>query len=270
MGAPLPGKLITLRFTVHTGSSGGTTVYQETHDSVITDKLGGFSLDIGSGTVTSGTFSAVNWNSGDKYLQVEVDPEGGTSYIDMGTEQIMSVPYALYAERAASVRNFSTYHIPYAGSNGILTSDANFTRQSTSGNTNIKALKGDKYYQLNLGDSNVIDIGMGIMNVPSASLVYGDTNNNYLMTIGVGHIPEYGLTELGFLNLSDSAGNTAAIDFLVNEEGPAIEIGANRGGGFATDGGGYVQISSNAVAMAWHSGIDKIHGVIADSTRLMF
>src|ERR1043165_1434083 len=111
-GTPLPNQFIQLRFTVHTGTSSGTTVYQET-DTVTTDKLGGFSLDIGNGTVTSGTFSAVNWNSGGKYLQVEVDPEGGMSYVDMGTEQLMSVPYALYAERAASVGNFSTYHIPY-------------------------------------------------------------------------------------------------------------------------------------------------------------
>jgi hypothetical protein len=49
------------------------------------------------GTVVSGTFSGINWGKNSKFLQVELNTTGGTTYTDLGTSQMMSVPYALYA-----------------------------------------------------------------------------------------------------------------------------------------------------------------------------
>ena len=91
---------ISLRFKIHDGSAGGTVVYSETH-AVTTDALGLFSLNIGSGT-TSQTLADVNWGSGAKFTQVELDVTGGSNYADMGTTQMMSVPYALYAGSSAA------------------------------------------------------------------------------------------------------------------------------------------------------------------------
>ena len=54
-----------------------------------------FSVNVGQGTVVTGIFSGINWGANAKYMQVEMDPAGGSSYIDMGTTQMMSVPYAL-------------------------------------------------------------------------------------------------------------------------------------------------------------------------------
>ncbi|MDU9792276.1 hypothetical protein, partial [Helicobacter pylori] len=50
----------------------------------------------------SGTFGGINWGSGSKFTQVELDPAGGFSYMDMGTTQMLSVPYALYAAQSGS------------------------------------------------------------------------------------------------------------------------------------------------------------------------
>ncbi len=47
--------------------------------------------------MVSGTFSGINWGKNAKFLQVELDPAGGSSYTDLGTTQMMSVPYALQA-----------------------------------------------------------------------------------------------------------------------------------------------------------------------------
>lgn len=127
-GTPLPNQAIQLRMSIRTGSSGGTIVYQET-DTTTTTKLGMFTVNVGSGTVVSGAFSAINWASGSKYLQVEVDPAGGTSYIDMGASQLLSVPYALYAGKSSDVASVTASHIPYGSSSGLI-SDANFTRFS--------------------------------------------------------------------------------------------------------------------------------------------
>ena len=89
---------ISLRFSIHDGTASGAVVYSETH-SVTTDALGLFAVNIGGGT-SSGTLADVNWGSGAKFTQVELDVTGGDNYTDMGTTQMMSVPYALYAANA--------------------------------------------------------------------------------------------------------------------------------------------------------------------------
>ena len=89
---------IALRFSIHDGTANGAVVYSETH-SVTTDALGLFSVKIGGGT-SSGTFANINWGSGAKFTQVALDVTGGSNFIDMGTTQMMSVPYALYAANA--------------------------------------------------------------------------------------------------------------------------------------------------------------------------
>ena len=89
---------IALRFSIHDGTANGTVVFTETH-AVTTDALGLFAVNIGGGT-SSGTLADVNWGSGAKFTQVELDVTGGSNYTDMGTTQMMSVPYALYAANA--------------------------------------------------------------------------------------------------------------------------------------------------------------------------
>ena len=82
----------------------GTTTYAETHQATTTN-LGLVNLTIGSGTVATGTFSAVNWASGNKFLKIEIDATGGTTYALMGTQQLVSVPYSMYAATSGAVAN---------------------------------------------------------------------------------------------------------------------------------------------------------------------
>src|ERR1700749_1764675 len=96
MGTVINNKAIGLRISLHNSTTTGTVVYTETH-TITTDQYGVFSLIVGSGHAVSGTFNTINWGNGNKYLQVEMDPMGGSSYIDMGTTQLMSVPFAMYA-----------------------------------------------------------------------------------------------------------------------------------------------------------------------------
>jgi hypothetical protein len=82
----------------------GATVYSETRQAT-TNNFGLFNVVIGSiGTLSqSGSMAAINWSTGNKYLQVEIDPQGGINYITLGTSQFQSVPYAIYANSAAPV-----------------------------------------------------------------------------------------------------------------------------------------------------------------------
>jgi hypothetical protein len=102
VGNALVNQSISLRLTIHDGNAAGTVVYRETR-AVITNYFGLFNVAIGSAGATNvtGTISAVNWASGGKFLQVEMDPASGTNFLDMGTAQLLSVPYALYSGGAS-------------------------------------------------------------------------------------------------------------------------------------------------------------------------
>ncbi|MCU0429213.1 MAG: putative metal-binding motif-containing protein [Cytophagaceae bacterium] len=97
-GSPLSNKNIRLRISILNGIAGASE-YSETH-STTTNIAGAFNIVIGKGTVVSGTFAAILWGTGNKFAKIEMDPNGGVNYTDLGTTQLMSVPYALYAERA--------------------------------------------------------------------------------------------------------------------------------------------------------------------------
>ena len=103
-GAPLVSQPIGLRLTIHDGSASGTTVYQETQTPT-TNAFGLYNIGLGSGTVVSGTFNTINWGAGAKYLQVEIDATGGSSYITAGTSELLSVPYSIYSNNAGAVTN---------------------------------------------------------------------------------------------------------------------------------------------------------------------
>ncbi len=101
-GNVLTNQAVGLRFTIRTGSAGGTVEYQETA-SATTNQFGLFTHNIGTGTVVQGTFNAISWGSESKFLEVEVDPAGGSSYTSMGNSQMASVPYALYAKSSGGL-----------------------------------------------------------------------------------------------------------------------------------------------------------------------
>ncbi len=105
-GSLIAGQSIGVRLTIHDGGTAGTIQYQETQ-SVTTNSYGLFTLQIGSGLVISGTMNGITWGNGAKYLQVEVDPAGGSSYTDMGAQQLASVPYSLHAENANSANTLT-------------------------------------------------------------------------------------------------------------------------------------------------------------------
>lgn len=101
-GAIVSNAGVTVRFSIHDGSAGGNIVFQEVHP-LTTNQFGLVTTTIGSGNASGiSNLANVNWGNGDKYLQTEIDPTGGSTYIDMGTSQLMSVPYALFAGNAVN------------------------------------------------------------------------------------------------------------------------------------------------------------------------
>jgi hypothetical protein len=85
-----------MRISVLQGTSTGTAVYVETQ-TTSTNANGLVSLSIGTGTPVTGTFAGIDWAAGPYFIKTETDPTGGTAYTISGTNELMSVPYALYA-----------------------------------------------------------------------------------------------------------------------------------------------------------------------------
>ena len=94
--------VVGMQISILQGSSSGTAVYVETQTPT-SNANGLVSLEIGGGTVVSGTFATIDWANGPYFIKTETDPTGGTSYTISGTSQLMSVPYALHAKTAETV-----------------------------------------------------------------------------------------------------------------------------------------------------------------------
>ena len=96
----LNNQAVGMRMTILQGSIGGITVYQETFETT-TNGYGLVNLEIGTGT-TAYDFTTIDWANGPYFMETAVDVTGGTSYAVMGTSQLMSVPYALYAKTSGN------------------------------------------------------------------------------------------------------------------------------------------------------------------------
>ncbi len=100
----LSNQTISLEISIIEDALNGTAIYTEFLQAT-TNELGLVNLSIGvvGGQVTSGSWSNIDWGNHTYFIEVAVDVTGGTSYIVMGTTQLRSVPYALYAETSGSM-----------------------------------------------------------------------------------------------------------------------------------------------------------------------
>ena len=98
-GVLIVNQNVNFKFNIMLNSQTSVPIYSETHFAP-TDDLGQVNLTIGQGTATVGTFSGINWANGSYYLGIEINT--GSGYVAMGTTQLLSVPYALYANSSGN------------------------------------------------------------------------------------------------------------------------------------------------------------------------
>lgn len=108
-GKLIPSKSIGIRLSILKTSSTGTAVYVENHTK--TSNVNGLvTLEVGMGTVTTGTFATIDWSQGPYFLKTEMDVNGGSNYTISGLTEFVSVPYsiqsknALYSDTASNVK----------------------------------------------------------------------------------------------------------------------------------------------------------------------
>jgi Chaperone of endosialidase len=142
-----------IKISILQGSSTGIPVYEETQIAV-TNTNGLVSLEIGNGTPVTGTFSNINWGSGDYYIKTETDPTGGNNYTIAGTSQLLSVPYALYANATG---NSNLKKIEDTDGNTIV------EVEKTANDDKIRfSSNGTEYFNMNKGTIEVLNNGNSV------------------------------------------------------------------------------------------------------------
>ena len=126
------GSSVGFRISIIDATAAGAVLYQETQNVVVNNTQGLVNLVIGIGTATVGVhaFDPITTTANNnKYLKIEVDPAGGTSYTDMGTVKLEAVPYAAFAYNASVAQVAGEAE---TASNGFYTS---FEHTNTAANT---------------------------------------------------------------------------------------------------------------------------------------
>ena len=96
-----------IKISVLQGSASGTAVYEETQTAT-TNANGLVSLQIGTGVNPTGTFAGIDWSAGPYFIKTETDPLGGTNYSITGTQEMLSVPFAMYAAKSGDATTMGT------------------------------------------------------------------------------------------------------------------------------------------------------------------
>lgn len=189
---------IGIKFEIFRGSVGGTLVYEETHTAT-PSSAGIFTVNIGAGTVITGNFGAIAWANGPYFLQVNIDPNGGTSYLTAGASKLVSVPYALYAEKAGNAAN-------YSAGNGITITTGTITNaapdQTVTLTQGSNITVGGTYPNFSIASNPSLSITGNSLSISGGNGVLIPSSGTFIAT------PNTSLTSTGNISISTSGTNT--------------------------------------------------------------
>jgi len=137
-GNIIANKNVGFKISILKSSTTGNAVYAETH-AATTNEFGLVNLGIGNGSLVSGNIATIDWGADNYFIKIEMDAAGGSNYLLMGTSQLMSVPYAMYAKTSGNGQGPK-------GDKGIqgAKGDSGVAgKQGIQGIQGIKGLKGD-------------------------------------------------------------------------------------------------------------------------------
>lgn len=141
-GQALANQAVTLRLGIYKGPSSALKVYEETH-SLTTNAQGVVNCQIGKGNPTmAGSLSGINWGADVYNLKAEVNSGGG--FLELGIQQLISVPYALYSNQADSSRSSKNSAFSAQAQNSILADSSRSAKFSTQAQLSNKALNSNR------------------------------------------------------------------------------------------------------------------------------
>jgi uncharacterized protein (TIGR02145 family) len=160
-GHVISNQEVSIRINILKESLNGQAVYMEKHDTT-TNKYGLVTLIIGRGDVLKGDLSNIDWEIDSYFLKIEMDETGGTDYKDMGTTQLLAMPYALYAGNVENANDADADPGNELISNLSLNNDTLYIGDINNYSIDLNAIKGTDSQNLVIsGDTFRIEGGQG-------------------------------------------------------------------------------------------------------------
>ena len=144
-------KELGIRISLLQGSESGEIAFSETHH-IKSNEFGLVNVLIGQGQAEKGNFMEVDWGANSYWVKVEMDIAGGDNYKLMGSTALYSVPYALYAKQAETLRPFGS-ESSSAGMNRQLSKPSTMSNRSTP-NSKISS-SGDSWLNATTGNVGI-------------------------------------------------------------------------------------------------------------------
>jgi hypothetical protein len=210
---------IGIRISLLQGSSIGPVVYAETQNT-ITNFNGLISLQIGTGTNLSGNFSLIDWAKGPYFIKTETDPNGGNDYSIIGSSELLSVPYALYALNSNVGAIGLTGERGTNGNDGANGSNGTNGADGKNGTNGVDAIEGEPI--MPFGHSTQYLRGDKTWETLNSNVVEEGTNKYFTnararlaLSVGIGlvydsltgkistNIPQGSISENGFISSTD-------------------------------------------------------------------
>jgi hypothetical protein len=212
-----------VQISILTGSPTGSAVYIERHTTT-TNANGLATLQIGTGTPVAGTFGAIDWSTGNYYIKSETDPAGGTVYSISGTSQLLSVPYALYAEESGNGSSFSGDYNDLTNTPTNVSAFTNDAGYITSPN-DADANPTNEIQTLSISGQNLSISGGNSITLPTAS---GGVTLDGAYDQGGPGLGRTVTADAGPVQINGSGSNTAALGILFTGTGNSINAVNNN------------------------------------------
>ncbi len=134
-GTLMKGQDVSIKIEILSGTSTGTVVFRETH-LVTTSDQGLVTLPVFGGA-HDGMWMEIDWSADNYFIKIYLGNSTGTDFQEMGTSQLLSVPYAMHAGTVANEKQelaLAGTELSITGGNAIYLPDtyANFTITGTT------------------------------------------------------------------------------------------------------------------------------------------
>ena len=237
----LTNQAVAVQISIIQGAPNSSPVYSEVH-TLSTNDNGLVSLEIGDG-VSGDDFSLVDWSSGPYFLKTETDPAGGSNYTITSTSQLLSVPFAKYADEAGNA--FSGNYADLTGTPdnvSAFTNDAAYLSTITGSETAFNGWDKDETDDFS---GNYADLTAAPTNVSAF------TNDAAYLTSDLWSQNGSDLYHLG----GNIGIGTSTPDYslsIYSGTGNAISMFRNNATGSSTTDGLFYGILSNLNAYSWN------------------
>ena len=237
----LAGTQVGIRISVLQGSETGPAVYVETQ-TANTNGNGLLSIKIGTGTATTGTFAGINWAAGPYFIKTETDPAGGTNYSITGTQEILSVPYAMYATKSGDATTMGAIGGSSTTNGGTITAGVLNLAPADATNGGIVTTGSQTF----AGDKTLTGtLGVGIATLATSAVLEASSTTK-------GFLPP----RMNYYQRTQIASPVAGLTIWCNNCGTSGEMQVFNGGAWTNmSGGAATGIPSLSIGQSYQGGI---------------